>query len=283
MAEHLPTKLVMFGAMALLGLPVQAAPPPAPDGAAQLRVDLAIDASLLESSVAARLEPEIAKQLEPVLERADLDVVSSPRVGEQRLSVRVTAFDEERRNYEVDLQLGNAGGVMTLVTATCDACNERRLIAALVEEVPRLVELHRGNCNKCGALSDVGESGVGSSDPERLGDSPEMHAKRMSALGGVGIGVAVLGVGALVAGGVELRRGKVYDDVQPTDGVRTFLDHGPPGVAMLGAGAVVLAGGVTMLVIDLIRMKQRRAGHLAGRVYPRWDDHSVGLEFSLRF
>lgn len=286
MAKRLPIKFVMFGAMSLLGLPVEAAPSAAPDGAAGLRVDLAIDTSLLDSAVAARLEPEIARQLGPVLEEADLHVVSPPEVGEQTLSVRVMAFDEEQRNYEVDLQLGGEGGVTTLATVSCDACNERRLIAELVEEIPRLVELHEGNSAKDDNAVPLEKPGLDRPVPEvskRLVDSPETEPKRMSALGGVGIGVAVLGVGGLVAGGVELGRGKVHDAVTKTPTERTYVDHRPPGLALLGVGAVVLAGGVTMLVVDLIRMKKRRADRPTGRVYPLWDDHSVGLKYSLRF
>lgn len=283
MAKRLPTKLVMFGAMALLGLPVEAAPPPAPHGAAGLRVNLVIDASLLDSGVAARLEPEIAKQLEPVLEEADLHVVSPPEVGEQMLSVRVTAFDEEQRNYEVDLQLGSEGKAATSVTVNCDACNERRLIAELVEEIPKLVELHEGNFGEDGNANDLEQPSVVEPDPARLGDSPETKPERMGALGGVGIGVAALGVAALIVGGVELSQGKVYEDVPGTPPEWPYVDHRPPGIALLGVGAVVLTGGVTMLVVDLIQMKKRRAGHLAGRVSPLWDAHSVGLEYSLRF
>lgn len=284
MAKRLPTKFVMFGAMLLLGLPVEAAS--TPDGAAGLPVDLAIDTSLLDSAVAARLEPEIANQLGPVLEEADLHVVSPPEVGEQMLSVRVTAFDEEQRNYEVDLQLGSEGGVTTLVTVNCDACNERRLIAELVEEIPRLLELHEGNCAKDGNAIPLEKPGVDrpvSEVSKRLVDSPEMKPKRMSALGGVGIGFVVLGVGGLVAGGVELGRGKVRDNSRPSPLYWTGTNHQPLGRELLGVGAGVVAGGVMMLAVDLIRMKKRRAGRPTGRVYPLWDHHSVGLEYSLRF
>jgi hypothetical protein len=285
-AKRLPIKFVMSAAMSLLGLPVAAAPPPAaPDGAAGLRVNLAIDTSLLDSAVAARLEPEIARQLGPVLEQADLHVVSPPEVGEQTLSVRVTAFDEEQRNYEIDLLLGDEGGVSTLATVTCDACNEMRLIAELVEEIPRLVELHEENHAKDGNAIPLDKPGVDRPVPEvsnRVADSPEREFTRMSALGGVGIGAVVLGVGGLLAGGIELERGKVYDDPMRTPPVWTGTYHQPLGRAVLGVGAVVLAGGVTMLAVDLIRMKKRRDGRRAGRVYPLWDAHSVGLGYSLR-
>jgi hypothetical protein len=285
-AKCLPIKFVMFGAILLLGLPVDAAPPAAADGAAGLRVSLAIDTSLLDSAVAARLQPEIAKQLGLVLEQADLHVVSPPEVGEHMLSVRLTAFDEEQRNYEVHLQLGSEGGVATLATVNCDACNERRLIAELVEEIPRLVELHEENCQKDGnaiALEKPGVDRLAPEVPKLVVDSPETQAKRMSALGDAGIGVVVLGVGGLVAGGVELGRGKVYDDVPRKPTYKTGFYHQPLGLALLGVGAVVLASGITMLAVDSIRMKKHRAGRQAGRVYPLWDAHSLGLGYSLRF
>lgn len=286
MVKRLPIKFVMFGALSLLGLPVEAATLVAPDGAAGLRVNLAIDTSLLDSAVAARLAPEIAKQLGPVLEEADLHVVSPPEDGEQTLSVRVKAFDEEQRNYEVDLQLGVEGGETTLATVTCEACNERRLIAELVQEIPRLVELHEENYAKDGDAIPLGQSEVDRpvlEVPMRLVDSAETKPKRMSALGGVGIGVAVLGVGGLAVGVVEFGRGKIYDDVQLYAWERPYVDHGPPGLALLGVGAVVLASGVTMLAVDVIGMKKRRVGRQTGRVYPLWDAQSVGLEYSLRF
>jgi hypothetical protein len=283
-AKHLPIELVMFSAMSLLRLPVAAAA--TPDGGAGLRVNLAIDTSLLDPAVAARLEPEIAKQLGPVLEEADLQVVTPPEVGKQTLSVQVTAFDEEQRNYEIELQLAGEGGATTLATVTCDACNERRLIAELIEELPRLVELHEEKYAEAGDAIPLEKPGVDPlvpEVPERLVDSPETESKRMSALGGVGIGVAVLGLGGLVAGGVELGRGKVHDDVPRLATYQTGFDHQPLGLALLGVGAVVLASGVTMLAIDSIRMKTRRAGRQTARVYPLWDAQSVGLQYSLRF
>jgi hypothetical protein len=247
---------------------VEAAPPAAPEGTAESRVNLAFDTTILGPDVAARLEPELMKQLGPVLEQADMQVVPRPDVADQTLSVRVTAFDEEQRNYEVDLQLGSEGGVATLVTVTCDACNERRLVGKLVEETSGLVARHQENLEK-----DEEQLPLPPVEPP-----PEPPKRPIGSLGRtgavmVGFGVMAVATGSFLYGsGVGMGVGAPKHEREPH--TLRFA-----GVGTFAAGLLVAGLGTTLLAVDLNRANKGRARRFGVQVTPTY----VGVQIQQRF
>jgi hypothetical protein len=109
--------------------------------------------------------------------------------------------------------------------------------------------------------------------------------KPIGPLGGVGIGVAVLGVGATIAGAVELSKGKVYDPGTLDRPDLEFTDHRPPGQALLGVGIATATVGVALLVTDVvIRSKKRRAQTASARTpFPMVGDGIVGVGLIQKF
>jgi hypothetical protein len=278
-AKQLSTcaRVMVFGALTLIGpLTAMAAPPAPPDGDAGSFVNLEIDAEILGSAVAPRLERDIAIGLGPALEQADLHVVSTSEIGEQTLSVRVITFDEDQRNYKVDLEMSSDGGVVTMFTAQCDACTERRLIAKLVEGIPRLVEMHEEN---------QGEAIAREPPPPRepsQGAQPALGGSKRT-IGPVGItGAAMIGVGvlALAAGGYLLGR-----DVEPDGAFSPALSPIPTKSFLPAAGGTLAAGvalagvGATLLVLDLERARKGRVRRFALQMTPSY----VGIQIYQRF
>ena len=83
-------------------------------------------------------------------------------------------------------------------------------------------------------------------------------ARRLGALGYVGISSSVLGLGSTIAGAVLLPRGEVVR----TTGERAYLDvinYRPPGKALIGVGVGAVVIGNILLALDLTVLAERRA------------------------
>lgn len=279
MGQQLPTcaRVVVVGALSLLGVrAAEAAPPAGPGGEPGPRVNLAFDTSILSADEGSRLEIAIAQALGPVLEQADLHVVPAPEVGDQTLSVRVLAFDEEQRNYEVDLELGSEGGRTTLVSLRCDACNERRLIVKLVEETPGLVEQHEQSLEKDrGAMTPESQP---AHEPSHVGPPiREVPQRLIGPLGSTGAVMLGVGVLALAPGGYLVGRGRVEESDERNPIARE--DFRPAGAIVLAAGGLVAGVGIALLALDLERARKGRVRRFALQMTPTY----VGIQVDQRF
>lgn len=247
-----------------------------PSGADQ-HVRVVVDVSMLgeeEASFVDAISPSLRAAIEDAGYVLDDDIVSA----DATVRVRVRYFNENDLDYQIDVDISAGEQLTRLDAIACPQCFERD-IAAKVDEQHEVIlaGLER--------MLEQSDAATPSSEPPSDGQ-PELGSKPKPkpiwVLGGVGIGVAVLGVGAMVAGGVELGRGKIYDDVSlgavPDS---TFVDHRPVGGALLGAGAVVLAAGVTMVIVDVVRAKKQRKS--AGIAVPLLGPRVVGLGFTGQF
>lgn len=251
----------------VLGAREVEAAPPASDEVEGSTVSLVFDASVLGSAVAARLEPQLSEQLVPVLAEGDLQMVGAPDFGEQTLSVRVVGFDEEQLNYEVELELSGPGGVVTKLPARCDACTERRLIGKVVEEAPRLLDMHEKDLE------------AASSEPPPIAEPPRdtqlQSEGPKSLIGARGIaGASMLGVGVLTlaAGGYLLGRQADTDADQRKENTYYL----PAAVSVVAAGVALAGVGATLLGLDLERNRKRR---FAIQMTPTY----VGIQLNQRF
>lgn len=99
---------------------------------------------------------------------------------------------------------------------------------------------------------------------------PDDHPKRLTRLGSVGIGVAVLGAGLLSAGiPLVLRDDEFRGGAWQVPETRST--HGY-GIGMAVGGGVALVAGVSLLAVDLVRQRQRRVA-----VVPTWGPRHAGL------
>jgi hypothetical protein len=194
--------------------------------------------------------------------------------------VRLSFFNQEDLDYQIDVDIAAGEQLVRLETVGCPHCEVDELLArADGRHTEILAALERALARSSEHVPPEGEA-----PPE--GETPPVQElepgkpKPIGALGSLGIGLGVLGVGTIVAGGVELGRGKIYDDVSRVTTERSFVDHRPVGGALLGAGGVMLAAGVTMLVVDIVRSKKHRH---AGLAVPLLGPSIVGLGYTGQF
>ncbi len=193
------------------------------------------------------------------------------------LRVRVSFYNAADLDYQVEFDISAGAEIVRLETLACPQCADEDLLRSIEGRGPQILTgLERALATVAGAAepasAEIAEPGTeGGSAPRRA----------FGVLGGVGIGVAGLGVGLLVGGGVELARGRVYDEVSRTPTRRTGVDHRPVGVALLSGGGVVLTAGVTMLVVNVVRTRQRRERTTAA--VPLLGPEFVGLGLAGQF
>lgn len=129
-------------------------------------------------------------------------------------------------------------------------------------------------------LSEAGElRGLEPPPPPPPSSRPQVEAprehRRLGAMGYAGIGVSALGVGALVTGialvlrPVELRGGQSTLSVHSTR---------PPGVGFAIGGGAALVGGLTLLVVDVVRHRETRIA-VAPMLMPRLAGVTIARRF----
>jgi hypothetical protein len=222
---------------------------------------------------------EIDETLRAAVEEAGYVLDDSVR-ADATVRVRLSFFNQEDLDYQIDVDIAAGEQLVRLETVGCPHCEGDEVLAQVDGRHSEiLAALERALVRSREHVPPEGETPPeGGTPPEQEPESGK--AKPIGALGGVGIGLAVLGVGTLVVGGVEFGRGKIYDDVSRVTTEASFVDHRPVGGALLGVGSVVLAAGVTMLVVDIIRSKKRRH---AGVTVPLLGPSIVGLGYTGQF
>jgi hypothetical protein len=264
------TGMMLVATICALGPGVGAAAPPALRDEATSRVSLTFDVAIVEPELGARLEQQLAERLGPVLAGEDLRVVSAAEAPDRSMNVRIIAFDEEQRDYDVELQMTGEGADATLPVIRCEACNERRLVEKVIENTPRLVELHDMNREPVTQNPSSGASPAG-------GPSPGMPMPLIGKLGFSGVGLMGVGVTALASGAYLLGRDiESANTAQPWVDIRDFR---PAGAATLVAGFVVTGLGATLLALDLVGAHKARPPRLALRLSPSY----VGFQIQQQF
>jgi hypothetical protein len=221
---------------------------------------------------------EIDQTLRAAVEEAGYVLDDSVR-ADATVRVRLSFFNQEDLDYQIDVDIAAGEQLVRLETVGCPHCEVDQLLARVDgRHTEILAALERALVRSREHVPPEGETPEGETPPVQ--EQEPGKPKPFGTLGGLGIGLAVLGVGTIVAGGVELGRGTIYDDVSRVTTERSFVDHRPVGGALLGVGGVVLAAGVTMLVVDIVRSKKHRH---AGLAVPLLGPSIVGLGYTGQF
>ncbi len=220
------------------------APPPRASAAAT-PVELLLDTSVLDSELGARLDRELGDQLTPALADAGLQLVEAGSPDGLDLRLRFLAFDEDIRDYRMELEVSGPDAPAQVEGFDCTACSERRLIDKIVDVASKLVaqydaakaelESRRPLWNPPPAVEQV---------PTRW--SPGLLGITGLALGGAGLASSIGGIYLLsrqpkTPAGAELANGTndSINDLRGTGGV------------LLGLGVSALGAGITLLIFDL--------------------------------
>jgi hypothetical protein len=219
---------------------------------------------------AERYHERLDERLPPALEEAGFELVDDVTADASvRVSLLVDDLDNFAFRLETEITVGDQH--TKLKPTPCEDCLIDKLYPAIDQQGPRIVDALQVARVRSGSPTSHGET------QPQAGDPPPP----IGPLGGVGIGVAGLGLAATIAGAVELSKGKRYDaDTGAPD--RTFVDHRPAGRALLGAGVAAVVVGAALVITDVtLRAKQRRTPTRA--MHPIFGEGVVGLGLIQQF
>lgn len=226
-------------------LPTSLAQAATPADSAPVRVEIADD---MESPDAVR--GWVMRAATTGLAQAD---VTGDTPTQRELLIRVSG---EVLDYSIAIGVvprGSATG--ELRTVPCK-CSDQQLIERVTAEAKaRAVELREPLDATPPPLAPQTPAPTTEPSPPAADTTAD---RRVGALGGAGIGLALAGVAGVVAGGVLLGKGverRVSADA-PERG--TGIDNRKPGIAITAVGAAILLSGIAMIVVDQKRLKRRR-------------------------
>lgn len=245
-------------------------------GGPQATVEVSVDLGGGDDDIVAK---RLTDEVRGVLEGKGVAMTEGYEQSKVDVSVRWDADD----NHEIVVKVTNRGEATQTVEGSpfvCEACGENELVAKIREVVTGAVPLLKtdeGGGTAGGGDDGGGDDGAaddGGGDDGGSTDKP----RKMGAIGGAGIGLMVLGAGAVAGGSVLVAMGekRVDDPADPQRGDTT--DFRPPGIAVLAAGSVVLIAGIGMLVGDRVAARRKRVS-----VTPSASPRFTGLTVQGRF
>jgi hypothetical protein len=161
--------------------------------------------------------------------------------------------------YRVRIETVRPGEAPALVESFACECADSELTAAVVARLPaaleQLEQLEQSTSVVSEPAIEPDPANFVVEPPEEPIDDP-LH-RPLGRLGGAGIGIAVVGAGALVGGGITYAMGTRFEPptgrLEERDGQR----FRPPGVALMASGGATLVAGAVLLIID--RRRARRS------------------------
>lgn len=229
----------------------------------------------------------VLDKLTAKLQEAGFEVVEASAEAVQ-LRVRFVGLRVDKFDYGIHFELVDGDAVEPVIQwVACLLCVDANLLPLLDEHSPALIEaLDRRLAGSAtvegeGEGEGAGDSTIGVDAVPEVGEPIAV----IGPVGGVGIGVAALGLGAVVWGSVELGRGRVYEDGSSANPDRSWTDHRLRGRALLGAGLGGVALGTALIVTDVvIRAKRRKqAREQTGIVVPMAAPEGIGVAWFQRF
>lgn len=211
------------------------------------------------------LDEVVLEHLAPALEDEGIDTSGS--INNLGARVHILPIDVESLHYSIIFELEQDGAyAQVLAPVDCKPCIDATLFEKIDARAPAFADLIKARFND-ELAADAGtqaesEHDLGAGDepseaePDPAPAPEEPRPKIIGPLGYAGIGLATLGLGVTIVGGVELGLGRRYS----TAGTYELMgrDHRPAGYALLGIGGAVLITGAALLTADLVRRKRQR-------------------------
>jgi hypothetical protein len=269
----------------------RSAPPPTSQASKRKIVALQVDVADLPEAERG-VAPVVLRELRAMLERAGHVILDDSTEGAIVLRARLRRMEAGNRNYGIHLEfMDGARATPAMEWTECIFCTEARVLERLQEVESELLSAIDRQQSQASAESDTGDDTSGDPPPNGDGDGdgdvgPPPKIAPIGPMGGVGIGVAALGIGGVVWGALELSKGRVHDqDPDTLDLHRTGSDHTPRGKVSLGAGIGGVVVGGALLVTDLVlRSKRRKQPPMSTSVVvPFLSKDTIGLGWTGRF
>jgi hypothetical protein len=202
------------------------------------------------------------------------------------LRVRLEYLDEEDLEYAIHYDIQHGGEIYTDVPwVACTFCVDAKLLRAINGGLPTALERLEKLAEPDPVEGPVEDPDPVAEEPAHVEETEPVRVRPIGPLGFTGITMTTLGLGATIAGSVELSKGKIYSQGTLPDRTREFDDHRPAGKALLGTGVAVMSVGVALLVTDtVIRARKRRNSDSGKRAFfPVTGEGIVGAGFIQRF
>lgn len=237
--------------------------------------------------------PVLRIEIEPTIDDADLlrgwiarhsletakARIPSLTGQEQWIAVAVDGATYDYRVSAVAMRNGESVGPVSEPVAC--VCNSDELlalvdarIAAAAEEL--VVDAPAPEPEPSSMDADAEPSQPSEGEPEVPTFEPDRDARRrLGPLGWSGVGLGILGAGALGAGVALVLR---PDRPRQVGGSLEHQSTHPPGIAMTIGGGVAFVTGVALLVVDRVRHRERLV-----MLQPTVDSRWLGLSIDGRF
>lgn len=215
-------------------------------------VSLRVDLSTLPSSDSKRVEAYIRQDAGDVLESAGHRLVDgAPHV----IAVVVSYYGDDDANTLIRVRLDSN----EVVELRCELCANSKWLAQLEGEITRLSALIGEQEQVNSPVAVVPDTASSQHPPESTPESPDSgtdEPRRMTWLGGAGIGLGIGGAGFLVAGSVGLAASpqRATDRDATKEQLTTSSRKRDTTFAVIGGLAVV--AGVTMIAVDIKRQRR---------------------------
>lgn len=253
---------------------------PSEEASAPIRVYIETDTKALGER-GLGMQGAVIREMRGAFEAAGVELLEpedeDPNAVRLRIRFTGNAEDVDVYDYELNFELIDGKTATQLIEpVACPKCVDAVLYEKLHEQVSPLVEAIKAEtATNTDGSDSTPPSGDGDGDPATLPPKP------IGVLGGMGIGVAAVGLGVTIAGAVQWSRGRVpeIDLTRPTS---EGLDYTPQGKILVGVGVGTLVVGAVMLGVDLgLRAKQRRKSNYS--VVPTFGPQQAGISFHGRF
>lgn len=277
-----PVLALSLAALAVFGwsLPVAHSAPPAA-AAARQRVALEVDVDELpqaERGVAS----VVLEHMRELIEGGGYEVAPE---AETVLRVRLRQLEAGDANYGIHFEFVEGDVVEPATEWTdCVFCTEARLLQKLdaTEEalLKSIAERQAAGSSDDGGGETGGEETGGDEGGDGDGDVGK-PVKPIGALGGAGIGVAVVGIGVTIGGAVQWSRGRVPND-DITSMISEGRDYTGQGQLLVGIGVGAVVVGAVMLGVDVgLRAKRQKAPR--AHIVPTLSGKHAGISITGRF
>gem|GEM_PF-3940732 len=219
------------------------------------------------------LDLVVLDKLSPEFLAAGYTPVSTPLQG-PHVRIRFEVLQLDRYHYGIHFEIVDGDHVEAARKwVACMTCVDAKLIPEIEDNAGILIK----------ALGERRNPQV--EGPSEVPAAPvEPPVKSIGPVGFAGIAVATLGAGALVAGAVEYSRGTIQSS--RNYGPLTTTEHRPVGGGLLGGAVAGLAGGLSLILADVIprAMARRRQASLGTpSLSPVLTSSFVGGTYTQRF
>lgn len=269
------TALQVLLAVALIGGPSHAevtAPP----------VKVEVDVSTLpDSEVTRDLARKIAEHQAQVLQDAGVDVTEH---GSLILRVTVSRYGDGNVNYRATIAIVRDGNPKAIAerSMTCDLCRDGEFIIRIGDGVARMASFILYGQEEVPSREPV-EERPDSTPPNGSQQTPENPEperrpppKRIGPMGFAGIASLATGTGLLAAG---IPLALAPDRVRLAGDIVERRSTRPTGMALASVGSVLIAAGVVLTTLDVIRRKKQRRAAFVPYVAPT----GVAVSMEVRF